>query len=62
MIRKIVETTDGKYLGIVFDDRDPFISPDGITFRPDKIQDIGNGYLRYSNSHYSVLTKEVTSG
>lgn len=62
MIRQIIETTDGKYIGTVFDDKDPFISPDGITFRPDKIQHFDEGYVRYSNSHYSVLTKEVTSG
>jgi len=59
MIRQIIETTDKKYIGLVFDDKDPFISPDGILFIPTKIQDLGNGIIRYSNSHYIVTTKEV---
>jgi len=59
MIRQIIETTDKKYIGLVFDDQDPFISPDGTLFTPTKIQDLGNGIIRYSNSHYVVTTKEV---
>jgi len=59
MIRKIVETTDGKYIGLIFDDTKPFISPDGIEFKVDKIQDLGGGLVRYSNSNYIVLSKEV---
>jgi len=59
MIRQIIETTDKKYIGLVFDDQDHFISPDGILFTPTKIQDLGNGIIRYSNSHYIVTAKEV---
>jgi hypothetical protein len=59
MIRQIIETTDKKYIGLVFDDQYPFISPDGIIFTPTKIQDLGNGITRYSNSHYIVTTKEA---
>jgi hypothetical protein len=59
MIRQIIETTDKKYIGLVFDDQDPFISLDGILFTPTKIQDLGNGIIRYSNSHYIVTTKEA---
>ena len=59
MIRRVVETTDGKYIGLVFDDQQPFISSDGIEFTPTKIQDLGGGTVRYSNVHYVVLTKEV---
>ncbi len=62
MTRRIVETTDGKYLGLKFDGTKPFISPDGITFHPTKIQNLGNGYTRYSNSHYVILTKEIING
>ncbi len=59
MTQRIVkETTDGKYIGLVFDDTEPFISPDGIEFKPTSVQDLGDGYRRYSNSHYVVLTKE----
>jgi hypothetical protein len=60
MIRQIVETTDGKYLGLVFDDQQTsFIAPDGILFKPTKTQDLGDGVVRYSNSNYVVTTKEV---
>lgn len=62
MIRRVIETTDGKYVGLWFDDTKPFISPDGITFHPDKMQDLGGGLMRYSNSNYVVLTKEVRDG
>jgi len=56
-MRRVVETTDGKYVGLVFDDTKPFVSPDNISFHPTKVQDLGNGYVRYSNSNYVVLTK-----
>ncbi len=59
MIRKIIETTDNKYVGLRFDDTKPFVSPDGVPFEVEKIQDLGKGLVRYSNSHYVVLTKEV---
>ncbi len=61
-MRKIKETTDGKYVGLVFDDTKPFISPDGIEYKPEKIQDLGNGLVRYSNAHYVVLTEEINNG
>ena len=58
MKQQIVETTDGKYIGLIFDDAQKgFISPDGIPFTPTKIQDLGDGYIRYSNTHYVVLAK-----
>ena len=57
MIRQITSTTDGKYIGLVFNDQEPFISPDNILFEPTKIEDLGNGYVRYSNSHYVITTK-----
>jgi len=51
MIRQIIETTDGKYIGFVFDDQQtPFVSPDGIVFKPTKTQYLGGGLVRYSNS------------
>lgn len=62
MIRRVIETTDGKYLGLEFDDTKPIITPDGITFEPTKVQDLGNGLIRYSNSNYVVLTKAVKNG
>jgi len=59
MKRRVVETTDGKYIGLVFDDTKPLKSPDGITFHPTKVQDLGGGYVRYSNSNFSVLAKTI---
>jgi hypothetical protein len=61
MTRRIVETTDNKYIGLVFEDDEPLtlISPDGITFIPDKIQDLGDGLVRYSNSNYVLLAKAI---
>ena len=56
--RRVIETTDGKYIGLVFDDQEPLITPDGITFHPTKIQDLGNGIVRFSNSNYVALTEE----
>ncbi len=29
-LRRIKETTDNKYIGISFDDAEPFITPDGL--------------------------------
>jgi len=62
MIRQIIETTDGKYIGLKFDDTKPLISPDGIEFKVDKIQDLGGGLVRYSSSQYIALTREVKDG
>jgi len=56
-LRRVKETTDGKYVGLIFDDTQPFLSPDGILFRPTKVQDLGEGLVRYSNSNYVVLTE-----
>ena len=62
MIRRIIETTDGKYLGLTYDDSLEYISSDGIEFKPTLVQYLGDGYVRYSNTHYAVLTKEVKHG
>ncbi|RLA19248.1 MAG: hypothetical protein DRQ56_05805 [Gammaproteobacteria bacterium] len=59
MIVKILATTDGKYVGLSFDTEVPMIAPDGVTFHPTKIQNMGNGYFQFSNSNYVVLTKQV---
>jgi hypothetical protein len=59
MNRKITRTTDGKYIGLVFDDTKSFIIMDGVMFTPQKIQDVGGGLVQYSNVHYVILTKEI---
>jgi hypothetical protein len=57
MIRRIIETTDGKFIGDAFDDEVDFFT-DGSDFRPTNTQDLGAGLVRYSNSNYVILTKE----
>ena len=58
-MRRIIETTDGKYIGVVFDEDKPICFGDVVQFNYDKVQDLGNGFVRYSNSNYVILTKEV---
>ena len=60
MIRQVIDTTDGKYIWLTFSDLQKFLSPDGISFNPTKVQDLWDGFVRYSNTHYSVLTKFVS--
>jgi hypothetical protein len=50
MIR-VLATTDGKYIGMLIDETQPIIV-EGVEFIPTYIQDLGNGYFRYSNSNY----------
>ena len=57
MIKRIIETTDGKFIGDAFD-CDALCLTDGSDFRPTNTQDLGAGLTRYSNSNYVVLTKE----
>ena len=59
-IRQVVDTTDWKYIGLQFDDVQKFLSPDWIAFNPTKVQDLWDGMIRYSNTHYSVLTRVVS--
>ncbi len=62
MIVQIIETTDGKYIGLIADTDKPMISPDGIEFHPAKVQDLGNGLYRFSNSNYIIEAKDITNG
>jgi hypothetical protein len=57
MIRRIIETTDGKFIGDAFDCEANCLA-DGSDFRPTNTQDLGAGLVRYSNSNYVILTKE----
>lgn len=56
---RIINTTDGKYIGLVFDTEKALTAPDGITFHPTKVQTLGEGMYRYSNSNYVAEVKEV---
>lgn len=62
MLRKIIESTDWKYIWLTFDDEEKLESPDGIIFHPTKTQDLGNWLVRFSNSHYIILTKLINNG
>lgn len=62
MIVQVINTTDGKYIGEKADVSKPITSPDGINFVPTKVQDLGGGYYRYSNSNYVIECKEVLDG
>jgi hypothetical protein len=57
MIRRIIETTDNKFIGDTFDCEANCLI-DGSPFKPTQTQDLGGGLVRYSNSNYVVLTKE----
>ena len=59
MIVQVIASTDRKYIGLVVDTDNPFISPDGIKFNPTKVQALGNGVYRYSNSNYVIEVKEI---
>ena len=54
MILKIIGTTDNKYLGLRFDSGSDFVTPAGVHFKFDLIQDFGEGHFRYSNSNYVI--------
>jgi hypothetical protein len=58
MIRRIIETTDNKFIGKLFDD-EIFILADGTCFKYTKVQNLDNGLIRYSNSNYVVLTEKI---
>lgn len=60
MIVQVVNTTDGKYIGEIFDTDTPDIS--SIQWHPDVFQVLGGGYYRYSNSNYVVEVKDITNG
>jgi hypothetical protein len=61
-MKKIIETTDGKYLGINIDDTQPTFIFKGWSFTPTNTQNLGGGYVQYSNTSYVILTKEINDG
>ncbi len=58
-MRQIIETTDGKYLGLIFNENKLEEFKDPTIFKDSKIKKIKKDIVRYYNSNYSVLTKEV---
>ena len=55
---QIIETTDRKYIGLTFSKIEDLKLPDGYIFKAVKVQDLGYGITRYSNTNYSIATKE----
>ena len=56
MIR-IMETTDGKYVGLSVDDTQSTFILEGWEFTPTHTRHLGGGYVQYANSSYVILTK-----
>jgi hypothetical protein len=56
-MRRIIETTDDRFIGQVFDETKP-VKLGGVLFIIDKVQKFGNGFIQYSNSNYVVLTEK----
>jgi len=60
-IMKIIDSTDGQFLGMNVD-LDGAIVFSGTEFVPDKTMSLPNGVLRLSNSNYSIDLVEDQNG
>jgi hypothetical protein len=64
-IMRISETTDNRWLGMVFEVEDPnnppreFIVPGGYRFVIDKVQQYSENAWRYSNPNYIVIAVQT---
>ena len=58
-MQQIIETTDGKFIGLQFENIEDLKLPNGFTFGSEKIQQVSGGLTRYSNRNYIILTKEI---
>ena len=56
-MRKIIDSTDGKHIGKVFNETRPIYLEIGVLFDVTKVQKLDNELIRYSNSNYVILTK-----
>jgi hypothetical protein len=56
---KIIESTDNKHIGINLNESDTTFILNNWEFTPSKKQELDNGYVRYSNSQYIILTKRI---
>ena len=61
-MKKIVDTTDNKYVGLNVDETQPSFILEGWEFTPTKTQYLGGGYVVYSTTSYVILTKEINHG
>lgn len=60
-IMKIIDSTDGKFIGMNVDMNLPIMFL-GAEFVPDKIENIPNGAIRLSNSNYIIDLVEDQNG
>jgi len=58
MMNRIISTTDGNFVGTVFDNELP-ITLNGETFAPDKVLEISATVTRYANSSYVLDAEEI---
>ena len=56
--RQIVSTTDGKFIGVLFDPDEPMVFG-GFLFTADKVEELADGVIRLSNSNYVIDAKEI---
>jgi hypothetical protein len=62
MFKRIIETTDWKYIWLEFNSDTWMIShKDGINFKYIKTIDLDNGVIQYSNSNYIIITKLINN-
>lgn len=57
-MKRIIDTTDGQFIGRVIDLEKP-IDLDGYIFVPDEIADLPDGITRLSNSSYVIDVSEI---
>jgi len=56
-MRRIIESTDGKFIGTSFNERKP-IKLGGNLFVPDSTTKLGGGLIQYANSNYIIVTEK----
>jgi hypothetical protein len=56
---QILQTTDKKFIGHVFDEKDLPLRFEGVEFVPDRVDELANGVTQFSNSNYVITAKKV---
>ena len=62
---QFIHTTDNQHIAMVIELPNPILKnvvlplSEGVNFRIDNTQNMGNGHYRYSNPHYVAVVKEV---
>lgn len=58
-MKQIVETTDGKYLGLHVDVAESYFSFEDWTFIPTRVEHLEGGNVRLSTTSYVIVTKDI---